>query len=72
MQSKDEKIAFLQKAIDITGKLQKLMVIFRKLVLTLDQVWSLLSALECCSLCGMTSREGATPMQAKWIKLDLY
>ena len=38
MQSKDEKIAFLQKAIDITGKLQKLMVIFRKLVLTLDQV----------------------------------
>ena len=38
MQSKDEKIAFLQKAIDITGKLQKLMVMFRKLVLTLDQV----------------------------------
>ena len=46
----------------------------------LDQVWSTLSASELLPLnwsrhwqkaCGMTSRGGATPMSAKWIKLIL-
>ena len=38
----------------------------------LDQVRSILPALELIPLdCGVTSRGGATPMQAKWIELDL-
>ena len=40
----------------------------------LDQVWSIWPALELLPLdCwrGVSNREGATPMQAKWIKLDL-
>ena len=41
---------------------------------SLIQVWSILPALELLSLDWsrrMTSRGGTTPMQAKWIKLDL-
>ena len=40
----------------------------------LDQVWSILPVLELIFLdwsrCGLTSWGGATPIQAKWIKLD--
>ena len=38
--------------------------------LLLDQVWSILAVLD-WSHRGLTSWGGATPMQAKWIKLDL-
>ena len=41
----------------------------------LDQVWSILPALELLPLHslrrGVNSGGGATPMQAQWIKLDL-
>ena len=44
--------------------------------LYLDQVWSILPTLEllplnCSRRCGVNSQGGATPMQSKWIKLDL-
>ena len=42
---------------------------------TIDQVWSILPAFELITLDsshrGVNSQGGATPMQAKWIKLDL-
>ena len=37
----------------------------------LDQVRSILLALELLPSNLLNSQEGATPMQAKWIKLDL-
>ena len=37
----------------------------------LDQVWSILPALELLPL-NLNSWGGATPMQAKWIKPDLW
>mgnify|MGYP001801331270 CR=1 FL=1 len=43
--------------------------------ISLDQVWSILPALELLprdySRCGVNSQGRATQMQAKWIKLDL-
>ena len=38
----------------------------------LDQIWFILPALELLPFdCGLNNRGGATPMQAKWIKLNL-